>query len=111
MGLFGRLQNEMSAREKSPGLSMTDIFAMPDSSCRLLSWMIRQGEVDVESVARFQEQDERTARNTLSGFVKEGYVREIALPGKTVYRVRLAPRQNRKMSSDIWKALEDKQSD
>ncbi len=111
MGLFGRLQDEMNAREKSPGLTMTDIFAMPDSSCRLLSWMLRQGEVDVESVARFEKQDERAARNTLSGFIQEGYVREIALNGKTVYRVRLAPKQNRKMPSNLWKALEDKQSD
>ena len=111
MGLFNRLQDEMTAREKSPGLTMSDIFALPDSSCRLLSWMIRQGQVDVETVARFLEQDEKSAGLTLSNLVKAGYVREIALPGQTAFRVRLAQKQNRKGASNLWKAIEDTQSD
>ncbi len=108
MGLFDRLQNEVTAREKSPGLTMSDIFALPDSSCRLLSWMIRQGQVEVEKIAAFLEQDEPATRLMLSNLVQEGFVREIVLPDKTLYQVRLAQKQNRKMPGNLWKAIEDK---
>ncbi|MGB8645551.1 MAG: hypothetical protein WCF84_09955 [Anaerolineae bacterium] len=108
MGLFGRLQDEMSAREVSPGLTMSDILTMPDSLSRLINWMMRQGQVDVAGVAGFMGEDEKNAYSTLSSLIGKGFIREIDLRGVTYYRVRLAPKKARKIPANLWKAIEDK---
>ncbi len=108
MGLFGRLQGEINAREISPGLSMSDILAMPETLGRLVNWMMRQGQVDLPGVAGFLGQDENAANKTLKSLIAKGFVRELDIRGSTFYRIRLAPKRARKSTSDIWKALEDK---
>ncbi len=111
MGLFGRLQDEMNAREVSPGLTMSDILTMPDSLSRLINWMMRQGQVDLPAVAGFMGEDERNAKSMLTNLMAKGFVREIDLHGSTLYRVRLAPKKARKMPSNLWNAIEDKPTD
>jgi len=36
-GLFDRLDGELAAREKSPGLSMADLLALPEPQSGLLT--------------------------------------------------------------------------
>ena len=52
-GLFGRLEQELDAREKTPGLSMGDIISLPDGLRRLVNWMIRERQVEAEAAAAF----------------------------------------------------------
>ncbi len=107
-GLFNRLQGELEAREKSPGLQMSDLLVLPEPESSLLNWMIRRGQVTFSDLTAFLGQDEAHTRTILDALCNKGYVREIELHGATQYRVRLAPKRGRTLSSDLWQALDDK---
>jgi predicted transcriptional regulator len=107
-GLFDRIEDELEAREKTAGLSMSDVLALPDSLARLCNWMLREQHVALAEVAHFLQQDESQARAVLNDLVERGLVREIEMHGATHYRVRLAPKRGRKLPLNLWQALEDK---
>lgn len=108
MGLYNRLQGELEARQKSPGLRMSDLLALPDPIGNLLNWMIRQQQVGLAEVAAFLKQDEECAHTVLVDLRDQGFVREIEMRGVTTYRVRLAPKRGKTMPADLWQALDDK---
>ena len=108
MGLFNRLQDELEAREQSPGLRMSDILAIGEPQCGLLNWLIRRAQVGPAEVAAFLQQEEAAARGIMADLRDKGYVREIEVRGVTTYRVRLAPKRGRRMPADLWHALDDK---
>ena len=110
-GLYNRLQGELEARDKSPGLSMSDLLALPEPQSSLLSWMVRQGQVELEDVTAFLKQDAESTRALLADLVDKGYVREIEMRGATWYRVRLAPRRGHELPANLWQALNDKVQD
>lgn len=107
-GLFNRVQGELEAREKSPGLTMADLLTLPEHQADLLNWMMRQAEIPLVEVAAFLGQDEEQARAILTNLIQRGFVREIEMRDVTTYRVRLAPRRGRHMPLNLWQALEDK---
>ena len=107
-GLFSRLEGELQAREKSPGLLMSDLLAMADPECGLLNWMIRQGQVALPEVMAFLGQGEDRTRSVLTGLRDKGYVREIEIHGMMSYRVRLAPKRGKTMPANLWAALDGK---
>jgi hypothetical protein len=107
-GLFDRLQSELEAREKSPGLVMSDLLTLPDALRDMLNWMIRQDQVAFADVAACLGQDEPFAREILAGLLDKGLLREIEIRGVTHYRVRLAPKRGRALPPNLWQALDDK---
>ncbi len=107
-GLFGRLQNEVNAREKTPGITIADILDLPDSLRDLINWMMREVEVSLPELAAHLGKDEPSARAMLATLLDKGFVREIEMKGKLTYRVRLAPKRKITMPANLWKALDDK---
>ncbi len=107
-GLFNRLEGELDAREKSPGLQMSDLLTLPDSESSLLGWMMRQGPVTLADVTAFLGQNETRTHLLLDDLCRKGYIREIELRGVMQYRVRLAPKRGRALPSSLWAALDDK---
>ncbi len=107
-GLFDRVQGELDARDKSPGLQMSDLLMLPDATRRLLNWMIRQQQVTLAEATAFLAQDEPPTHALLEDLCGRGYVREIEMQGVTQYRVRLAPKRGRALPSNLWAALRDK---
>lgn len=107
-GLFGRLQNEVNAREKTPGITVADILELPDSLRDVINWMMREIEVSLPEIAEHFGKDEKSARAMVASLVEKGFVREIDMKGKLAYRVRLAPKRKSSMHSNLWKALDDK---
>ena len=110
-GLYNRLQGELEAREKSPGLSMSDLLSLPEPQSSLLSWMVRQGQVELEDVTAFLKQDAESTRALLADLVDKGYVREIEMRGVKQYRVRMAPKRGHELPANLWQALDDKVQD
>jgi len=110
-GLYNRLQGELEARDKSPGLSMSDLLALPEPQSSLLSWMVRQGQVELEDVTAFLKQDVESTRALLADLVDKGYVREIEMRGVKQYRVRMAPKRGHELPANLWQALNDKVQD
>jgi Mn-dependent DtxR family transcriptional regulator len=98
----------LEARDKSPGLSMSDLLALPEPQSSLLSWMVRQGQVELEDVTAFLKQDAESTRALLADLVDKGYVREIEMRGVKQYRVRMAPKRGRELPANLWQALDDK---
>jgi hypothetical protein len=107
-GIFDRLEGELAAREKSPGLSFSDMLALPDPLDSLCMWMVRQSEVSMGDVVDFLEQDEQLAHQCLGELLDRGFIREVAMEEMMVYQVRLAPIRKREMPLDLWQALQDK---
>ena len=108
MGLFDRLNQEMEAREKTPGLTMSDVLVFPEAERKLFNWMMRQRQVALEEVAARLGQDEAAARAKMAELMDKGYVREIDIRGEVRYRVRLAPKRGRDIPLNVWAALDDK---
>jgi len=107
-GIFDRLEGELAARERSPGLSMADLLTLPEPQGGLLKWMIRQGQVSLAEVIAFLGQDEEQARGVLDDLCQAAFVRPIEIRGVTHYRVRLAPKRGRALPANLWQALNDK---
>lgn len=108
MGLFNRLQGELEARERSPGLRMSDLLTLPEPQSGILKWMLRQERVSFADLVAFLGQDEAHARAIVADLCEKGFVREIEIRGVLEYRVRLAPKRGRSMPADLWQALSDK---
>ncbi len=107
-GLFDRIEGEMAAREKSPGLSMADLLTLPEPQSGLLKWMIRQRVTAFADVVAFLGEDEAHARRVLADLIDKGWIRELEIRGVTQYRVRLAPKRGRALPANLWQALSDK---
>lgn len=107
-GIFDRVEGELAAREKSPGLSMSDLLLLPDPLGRLCKWMLRQQQVSMPDVVALLEQDEQLAQQSMEDLLDRGYIREVPIEGTRYYRVRLAPKRRRKIPLDIWQALSDR---
>ena len=110
-GLFGRVQAEVKAREKTLGLSVADILDMPDPPRNLINWMMRQVEVTLPQAATHLGKDETNARAMLTSLMEKGFVREIDIKGDLRYRVRLAPKRKSALPSNLWRVLDDKTRD
>lgn len=107
-GMFDRLDDELAAREKSPGLSMSDVLELPDPLDRLCKWMLRQQQVSLDDVVGFFEGDEPLARRSLEDLLDRGFVREVAMGDTIHYRVRFAPTRKRELPLNLWQALSDR---
>jgi hypothetical protein len=107
-GIFDRVEGELAAREKSPGLSMSDVLLLPDPLGRLCKWMLRQQRVSPGDVVEFLEQDEPLAQQSIEDLLDRGFIRQVAIGATTHYRVRLVPKRKRELPLDIWQALSDR---
>jgi hypothetical protein len=106
--LFDRVEGELAAREKSPGLSMADLLTLPEPQSGLLKWMTRQRAVAYADVVAFLGGDEAQARRVLAELLEKGWILELEIRGVTQYRVRLAPKRGRELPENLWQALSDK---
>ncbi len=106
-GLFGRLQQELEAREQATGLTMSDVLQLPAAERQLVNWLIRTGDVSKGAVATYLGQVEQ-AQSLLADLVAKGFLREYESGGELHYQVRLAPRRQRELPDNIWQALTSK---
>jgi hypothetical protein len=107
-GLFGRLQEEMEAREKAAGLTMADVLTLPDDLRSLFNWMLRQGEVDLIEVVDHLSAEEEATLSMLNQLVDKGFVKQLQVRDRTIYRVRIAPKRGRDIPLNVWQALDGK---
>ncbi|MBX3014133.1 MAG: hypothetical protein KF832_21610 [Caldilineaceae bacterium] len=106
-GLFGRLQQELDAREHVVGLTMAEILQLPTTERELISWILRSGDVSRSAfVARLGQAE--TAQDTITDLIAKGFLREEEKNNELYYSVRLAPRRKRELPPNLWQALTDK---
>lgn len=91
---------------ETSGLNMAEALALPNSLRQLVTWMMRQGDVSLADAMQHTAQDEGTTRTMLDTLVKEGFVQAREAVDGSSYRIRLAARRGRKISEEIWQALD-----
>ena len=106
-GLFGRLQQELTARETVTGLTMADVLQLPLAERQLINWLIRTGDVS-RSAVQTQVGDPAHAQSLISTLLAKGFIREYERAAEVYYQVRLAPRRQRDLPANIWQALTDR---
>ena len=107
-GLFGRLEAELTAREKTPGLTMVEVLSLPDGQRQLINWLMRQKSASLAEVIAFVGGDEAVAGDLLNELEQQGFVRRVEIREAVSYQVRLAPKRGRTMPADLWQAIDDK---
>jgi DNA-binding Lrp family transcriptional regulator len=88
------------------GISMSAVLGLPDDQRRLVNWLMRAGRASVAEIAAHFEVDEPTARDLAETLAAAGFLRRGADDGVERYRAQVNARPNRRVSSDLWKALE-----
>jgi hypothetical protein len=106
--MFGRLAQELAAREKAAQLSMADILELPDDPRRLIVWLMHNPAADLPAVCEFLQTDEADTRRVLDDLVEQGFLRALLIGGVLTYRARIRSTSNRHLSEDIWEALNAK---
>lgn len=91
---------------ETAGLDMAEALALPESLRQLVTWMMRHGDVSLVDAMRHTAQDEGTTRTMLDTLVKQGFVQATEVGDGSSYRIRLAARRGRKVSEEIWQALD-----
>lgn len=107
MGLFDRLQSEMSGREKTKGLTMADVLSLPADQRQVVNWIMRQGEASLHEVLAQTGQGEDAVRLTMAALVDRGFLRELAFPGDPHYRPRLGARRQQ-LPLIVWQTINDR---
>jgi DNA-binding MarR family transcriptional regulator len=105
MGIFGRVQKEIDAREKQEGITPADLLDLSPSLRRLMNRITRGGELRVETAAEILEETPDNARHMLNALVEKGYLEREEQEGDWVYRTRFARKRGRELPAGIWSAL------
>jgi DNA-binding IclR family transcriptional regulator len=107
-GLFGRVDDELKAREKTPGLNVGELYSIEDATLRsLLIFMVREQETEISQLTAHTKKDENAIRALLKDLIEQGYVREIQVKDKVTYRVRLI-HTKQGAAADVWQSLVSK---
>jgi len=101
-------QSPSESDEESAGLSMSDVLAQPEPLRGLLTWMMREDQVEFPAIVAFLQQDETAVRPLLADWVKRGYVQQVSREDKVYYAVRLAPQRKRQSPGELWDHLDGK---
>lgn len=110
-GLFGRLQNELNAREKARGLSMADVLSLPDSERKLVNWLLDQQEASFSALVTNAEESKQNVRVMVDALVMQGFLRKIVRgvgEENIYYQVRFARKRGASLPLNLWSALDDK---
>ena len=106
-GLFNRLQQEGEGCRIANGLRPADILLLPDALREFITWIMREKTVGLADVSAYAGRDEAATASLLTDFVKQGVLSEIDMHGERRYQVQLAPERKRKLSLDLWAALDE----
>jgi Mn-dependent DtxR family transcriptional regulator len=88
------------------GLSMADVLTLPEFEQKLVTWMVRKKEVSLAEVAAYMEQEEEIVSTMLNSLKEQGFVQELDVEGEQRYRPCLAAKQGRRVSKNLWQALD-----
>lgn len=74
--LFERFQKEIMGVKELSGLSMTNIFMLPTTLTKFLSWMIRKNTANLKEIADYFEQTEDVVQPLIMDLINKGYILE-----------------------------------
>jgi predicted ArsR family transcriptional regulator len=105
MGIFGRIQSEIDAREKQDGITPADLLDLSEPLRRLMNRITREGELTAEAASEHVGEPLDNARQMLDALVEKGYLEREQREQGWVYRTRFARKRGREIPAGIWSAL------
>ena len=106
-GLFNRLQDEISAREKQQGLSPVDLLDMPEPLANIINQIVRSNGMKLEDIAEKLGQSSADTQTMLGELVQKGFVRKVLVKEETWYKAHFSRKADKSLSLGIWSALDD----
>jgi predicted transcriptional regulator len=106
-GLFNRLQDEISAREKQQGLSPVDLLDMPEPLANIINQIIRNNGMKLEDIAEKLSQSAADTKIMLDELVQKGFIRQVEVKQELWYKAHFSRKADKSLSLGIWSALGD----
>jgi hypothetical protein len=88
------------------GLQIADVATLSDSLRRLVNWLMRRGEATLTEVQAYVGGDNQMAGMMIEELIQSGFLQRLEAEGNPRYRIHLAARQGRRVSQQIWHALD-----
>lgn len=104
--LKGELAETPSVKVTGP-LNMTSLLVLPPGLRQLLTWVMRQKVVQVNTVAQFLEQEECAVQSLIDSLVKKGLLEEERTENGAIYQVPIHSSRNYRVPDKVWKAIDE----
>ncbi len=89
-----------------PSLTMTDVLALPDRECQLVTWLMRRGQAGIDAVAGFLDVDPAEAQMVVAGLARRGFVTEDTADAGITVAARVVEQRKRRAPSSVWDVLD-----
>ena len=105
--IFDALGAGASKPRKTPETGVFDLLSLPDAERGLVTWMMREGQVTLAQVSEHLGAALDDAHQQLLDLETRGYVERVGTGDPAVYRTQHLARHGSRLSSDLWRALDD----
>jgi hypothetical protein len=93
--------------QESGGRDMLEVLALPENERRLVQWLLRRDAAGVSEIAAYAGQGEDAVRPVLDALTGAGFLARAENAGPARWRACLAARPVRRVSTDIWKRIDE----
>lgn len=88
------------------GVSTIDLLDMPAQQALIINKLARQRKMSLAGLAKELEQPAEEVEAMLAELVEKGQVKQVTINQKTWYKAHFARKAKKKLSSDLWSALD-----
>ncbi len=93
--------------EEIAGRDMLEVLALPEGERQIVQWLLRRGAAGLSEIATEIGQEPEAARAVLDALTGAGFLARAEGDGEARWRTCLAPKRGRRVSTDIWKRLDE----
>ena len=108
--LFDRLKQELESLDEASNLTMTAVFMLPKALTKLLSWIIRNKRVQIDTLATYFEQSTEVVSPVIASLVEKNFIEQAEDVGGVYYQVNLGSPKNKPATTprkDPWQGFNE----
>ena len=102
--MFDDLCAQIESQRPGEGFSQVDLLAMPDPLATLLNQLVRRSELTAAQIAAAFNLTEAESEQVVALLLQKGLGIAGACPASC--KARLTPKRQRRVQTDVWKALD-----
>jgi predicted Rossmann fold nucleotide-binding protein DprA/Smf involved in DNA uptake len=106
-GIFDALGASSSKPHTTPQAGIFDLLGLPEAERSLVTWMMREGQVSLAQVGEHLGLNLDDAHQQLVGLETRGYVERVGTSDPAIYRTQRLAKRSSRLSTDLWRALDD----
>ena len=104
--LFGRLQDEINARDGKSGLSPIDLLDLPETLAAIVNSIIRSNGMQLDQIAQTIEMSVPQTQQLLNDLNEKGYVRKVQVKDNIWYKANFGRKAEGNNRTGIWSILD-----